>query len=48
MSKVVVALGGNALGNTPEGQIEAVRKAAPSIMGLVKAGHQVVIEHDIL
>ena len=45
MSKVVVALGGNALGNTPEGQIEAVRKAAPSIMGLVKAGHQVVIGH---
>ena len=45
MSKVVVALGGNALGNTPEGQIEAVRKAAPSIMGLVKAGHHVVIGH---
>jgi len=45
LSKVVVALGGNALGNTPEGQIEAVRKAAPSIMGLVKAGHQVVIGH---
>lgn len=45
MSKVVVALGGNALGNTPEGQIEAVRKAAPSIMGLVKVGHQVVIGH---
>lgn len=45
MSKVVIALGGNALGNTPEGQIEAVRKAAPSIIGLVKAGHDVVIGH---
>ena len=45
MSKVVVALGGNALGNTPQGQIDAVRKAAPSIIGLVAAGHQVVIGH---
>ena len=45
MSKVVVALGGNALGNTPQGQIDAVRKAAPSIIGLVSAGHQVVIGH---
>ena len=45
MSKVVVALGGNALGNTPQGQLDAVRKAAPSIIGLVAAGHQVVIGH---
>ena len=45
MSKVVVALGGNALGHTPEAQIEAVRQAAPSIVGLIAAGHRVVIGH---
>ena len=45
MSKVVIALGGNALGHTPEAQIEAVRRAAPSIAGLIAGGHQVVIGH---
>lgn len=45
MSRVVVALGGNALGHTPEAQIEAVRKAAPSIVGLIAAGHRVVLGH---
>ena len=45
MSKVVIALGGNALGHTPEAQIEAVRRAAPSIAGLITGGHQVIIRH---
>ena len=45
MSRVVVALGGNALGHTPAAQIEAVRKAAPSIVGLIAAGHRVVLGH---
>ncbi|GAB6086691.1 carbamate kinase [Alkaliphilus crotonatoxidans] len=46
MSKqLVIALGGNALGNTPEEQKEAVSAAANHIMNLVKEGYQVVIVH---
>ena len=45
MSRIVIALGGNALGNTPEEQLERVRNAAKSIVGFVKQGHQVIIGH---
>lgn len=46
MSKrVVVALGGNALGNTPLEQIEAVKKAADIISDLVKDGNDIIIGH---
>lgn len=43
--KIVVALGGNALGNTPNEQIEAVRRTAKPIVDLVEEGHEVVISH---
>lgn len=43
--RIVVALGGNALGNTPQEQIEAVRKAAETIADLVEQGHQIIIGH---
>ncbi|MCZ3622489.1 carbamate kinase [Lactobacillus mulieris] len=43
--KVVVALGGNALGKTPEEQLKLVKQTAKSLAGLIKAGHQVVISH---
>jgi len=45
MAKIVIALGGNALGNTPEEQQEKVATAAQSIVGFVKAGHEVIIGH---
>ena len=45
MARIVIALGGNALGNTPEEQIEKVANAAKSIVGFVKDGHQVIIGH---
>ena len=45
MSRIVIALGGNALGNTPEEQLEKVANAAKSIVGFVKQGHQVIIGH---
>ena len=45
MARIVIALGGNALGNTPEEQIEKVAYAAKSIVGFVKQGHQVIIGH---
>ncbi len=43
--KIVVALGGNALGNSPEEQLELVRKTAVPIVDLVEAGHEVVVAH---
>lgn len=45
MSKIVIALGGNALGNTPEEQLQLVTETAKSIVDLVEAGNDVVIAH---
>lgn len=43
--KIVVALGGNALGNTPGEQLEIVEKASKTIANLIEAGHELVITH---
>ncbi|NGC78064.1 carbamate kinase [Lactobacillus reuteri] len=45
MTKVVVALGGNALGKSPEEQLKLVKNTASSLIGLIAAGNQVVISH---
>lgn len=45
MSKIVVALGGNALGITVEEQIEKARIAAKTIVDLVEEGHDIVLAH---
>lgn len=45
MAKIVVALGGNALGKSPEEQLNLVKHTATSLIGLVAAGHKVVISH---
>lgn len=46
MSKrIVVALGGNALGNTPFEQLEKVKIAADIISDLVKDGNDIIIGH---
>ena len=46
MSKrIVVALGGNALGSNPPEQMEAVRGTAAAIADLIVAGNEVVIVH---
>ena len=45
MAKVVVALGGNALGKSPEEQLKLVKTTASSLIGLIAAGNQVVISH---
>lgn len=46
MSKrIVIALGGNALGNTPEEQMEAVRVTADSIVDLLQEGFEIAIAH---
>lgn len=45
MSRIVIALGGNALGNTPEEQIKLTRITAKEIVEIVKLGHEVIISH---
>ncbi|OCW62271.1 carbamate kinase [Limosilactobacillus reuteri] len=45
MAKVVVTLGGNALGKSPEEQLKLVKNTASSLIGLIAAGNQVVISH---
>ena len=45
MARIVIALGGNALGNTPEEQLDKVANAAKSIVEFVKQGHDVIIGH---
>lgn len=45
MSKIVIALGGNALGSTAEEQQELVCETAKSIVDLVEQGHDVVVAH---
>jgi len=43
--KIVVALGGNALGKSPAEQIELVKNTSESIADLVEDNHEVVIVH---
>ncbi|GHU88475.1 carbamate kinase [Clostridia bacterium] len=45
MSRIVVALGGNALGNTAAEQLVKAQTAAKAIADLIQAGHHVVIAH---
>ena len=43
--KIVVALGGNALGNTPEEQLKLVQNTAEVIVDLAQEGYQVIVGH---
>lgn len=46
MSKrIVIALGGNALGNTAAQQLELVSLTAKPIVDLIAAGNEVIIAH---
>ena len=45
MSKIVIALGGNALGNTPAEQSVLIKQTAKPIVDLIDMGHQLVIVH---
>ena len=45
MSRIVIALGGNALGNTPYKQLELVTETAKPIVDLIEAGNEVIIAH---
>ena len=43
--KIVLALGGNALGDDLAGQMQAARHTARTIVDLIALGHQVVVTH---
>ncbi len=45
MSRYVISLGGNALGNNPEEQKQLLVSVAAPIVSLIKQGHEVVIVH---
>jgi len=45
MKKIVVALGGNALGKTPTQQLKLVKKTAQPIVDLIEAGNEVILAH---
>lgn len=45
MSRIVVALGGNALGKTPYEQLGLVKNTAKSIVELIAKGNEVIITH---
>ncbi|PID82607.1 MAG: carbamate kinase [Clostridiales bacterium] len=43
--RIVVALGGNALGNNAKEQLELVKQTAKPIVDLIEEGHEIVIAH---
>lgn len=43
--RVVIALGGNALGKTPQEQKEKVKEAVKSLIELIKQGNEIIISH---
>lgn len=45
MSKIVIALGGNALGKSPDEQLQLLKKVAQIIVGLVKSGNKIILTH---
>lgn len=45
MARIVIALGGNALGDNPTEQKELVKIPAAKIVSLIKAGHEVIVGH---
>ncbi len=43
--RIVIAFGGNALGNDPKEQQRLIKRAVANIVPLVKAGHEIIIGH---
>lgn len=43
--RVVIALGGNALGDTPEEQIARLRSVTPSLVKMIEHGNEIIITH---
>ena len=45
MKRIVVALGGNALGNSPEEQMQKVKHTAKPIVDVIAEGNEVIVAH---
>lgn len=45
MSRIVIALGGNALGKTPGEQLSLLSNVAKIIVELIKDGNEIVLTH---
>ncbi|MGD9605315.1 MAG: carbamate kinase [Bacilli bacterium] len=45
MSRIVIALGGNALGNTPLEQRQLVKETAKALANIIADGHEVILTH---
>ena len=45
MSRIVIAFGGNALGNNPNEQQSLIKNAVKNIVPLVKDGHDIILGH---
>jgi len=45
MSRIVIALGGNALGNDACEQIKMIHTATPTLIGLIAQGHEIIVTH---
>lgn len=43
--KIVLALGGNALGDDLAGQMKAVKITSQAIVDLIAQGHEVIVTH---
>lgn len=45
MSRILIALGGNALGDTPKEQLKIVKETSKHIVDLIENGHEVIVAH---
>ncbi|WP_066503930.1 carbamate kinase [Abyssisolibacter fermentans] len=45
LNRIVIALGGNALGNTPKEQQEKVEIASKTLVNLISQGNEIIISH---
>ena len=48
MSKIVVALGGNALGKTPSEQLKVLESVSKIIVDLIKDGNKIVTKIKLI
>ena len=45
MKRIVIALGGNALGDNPKAQLAQINQAAPAMVEMIKLGYEIIISH---
>ena len=45
MKRIVIALGGNALGDNPKAQMAQINQAAPAMVEMIKLGYEIIISH---